>query len=414
MYNSPFLIRCEYAAVPTHFSGAVPDDELIKDIVKLLGRHGFHSESSVNLVSTCKDAICKDFTRKVERLSGKTADISALAGFSFCGRTGLKIAVASAPVVAGRQQYVFWVAPHIGSGDCGAARILEPSARQHSHCTCSALNLIHNELKKGRFVATLDPQDIELSLVRQQLATGLSWGAVPSLVALTRHAYSAALDSVRQLAAAAIDTTKCDYAIVAGVLINGTDGQDRFWPGAQPTHLISAKKCASFLEIMYGPHNHVGLIWGDERRLDPEGFVRGGVGPAPGVRGGGRGQPNTASPTPPRERLRRGDGGGRHRPRHPHPHGPAPRRGPGRRRAGRCLLGPGRAAGLPEPRPDVALPARGPVLPAPGRRALRRDAAARSRPQAGGRVPGGRRCVTGRSGPATVLVAGMTPAALRE
>ena len=79
--------------------------------------------------------------------------------------------------------------------------------------------------------ASFDPHDIEVSLVLQYLATGLEWGSAPTLAGLTRHAHTAALEYVRELASATLDSKRCDYVIVSGVLIHGSNGQDRFWPG---------------------------------------------------------------------------------------------------------------------------------------------------------------------------------------
>ena len=42
-------------------------------------------------------------------------DIGALAGFVLCGKTGFKAAFAHSPVEDGKERYVFWVAPHIGT-----------------------------------------------------------------------------------------------------------------------------------------------------------------------------------------------------------------------------------------------------------------------------------------------------------
>ena len=45
----------------------------------------------------------------------------------FCGRTGFKAAMAHAPVVDGKERYVFWVAPHIAfSGDNEVGKVWRP------------------------------------------------------------------------------------------------------------------------------------------------------------------------------------------------------------------------------------------------------------------------------------------------
>jgi hypothetical protein len=81
------------------FPRAVPDDVLIKHATRVLATHGFDSQTSINLVSTCRDEICRPLTEKLDRIWGSSFNISSLAGFCFCGRTGFKAAMAHAPVL---------------------------------------------------------------------------------------------------------------------------------------------------------------------------------------------------------------------------------------------------------------------------------------------------------------------------
>jgi hypothetical protein len=62
---------------------------------------GEAGRGSINLVSTCRDEICRPFTEQLDRAWGPSFNISSLAGFCFCGRTGFKSAMAHAPVVDG-------------------------------------------------------------------------------------------------------------------------------------------------------------------------------------------------------------------------------------------------------------------------------------------------------------------------
>ena len=82
---------------------------LIKHCTRVLAKHGFNPENSINLISTCRDEVCRPFTEQVDRVWGNSFNISSLAGFCFCGRTGFKAAMAHAPVVDGIERYVFWV-----------------------------------------------------------------------------------------------------------------------------------------------------------------------------------------------------------------------------------------------------------------------------------------------------------------
>jgi hypothetical protein len=101
------------------FPGAIPEDFFIQQATDILERHGFTPNNAINLVSTCRDEICRSFTLELDRLWGPSFSISSLAGMVFCGRTGFKAAMAHSPVIGGKERYVFWVMPHIGLSNDG-------------------------------------------------------------------------------------------------------------------------------------------------------------------------------------------------------------------------------------------------------------------------------------------------------
>jgi hypothetical protein len=195
--NNQKFTFCRYADIlETHFPRAVPDAVLIKHVTKVLSKHGFTPESCINLVSTCRDEICRPFTEQLDRVWGNSFNISSLAGFCFCGRTGFKAAMAHAPVVEGIERYVFWVAPHIGltlEGEVG--KVYRPG-REAASSACGAMIAVHNELKSGRLQVSLDPLDLEQSILKQQLVNSLHYGHVPSLVELTYRAYETIFSEV--------------------------------------------------------------------------------------------------------------------------------------------------------------------------------------------------------------------------
>ncbi len=96
-----------------HFPGAMPEDAFIRQATEVLNKHGFNPSTSINLVSTCRDEICRPFTNELDRIWGPSFSISSLAGMLFCGRAGVRAAMAHSPVRGGRERYVFWVMPHI-------------------------------------------------------------------------------------------------------------------------------------------------------------------------------------------------------------------------------------------------------------------------------------------------------------
>ena len=72
---------------------------------------GFNPLTAINLVSTCRDEICRPFTEKLDAKWGEHFSISSLGGMVFCGKTGFGAGMAHSPIVGGKERYVFWVGP---------------------------------------------------------------------------------------------------------------------------------------------------------------------------------------------------------------------------------------------------------------------------------------------------------------
>jgi hypothetical protein len=138
-----------------------------------------------------------------------------------------------APIVDGIERFVIWAAPHIGlESELDVGRVHRPG-RIAARAACSSLLAFHNELKRGRLQATLDPNDLEQSLLRQELSKSLRFDQVPTLVELTYLAYESILSQIRKLISISADPLKCEFVVVAGVQVHGLHGRDFFWPGAR-------------------------------------------------------------------------------------------------------------------------------------------------------------------------------------
>jgi hypothetical protein len=94
------------------------------------------------------------------------------------------------------------------------------------------MTAFQNELKRGRLQVTLDPNDLEMSLLRQQLSQSLRFDQIPTLVELTYSAYECIISEIRKLIAVSANPLTCEFIIIAGVQVHGPGGQDFFWPGA--------------------------------------------------------------------------------------------------------------------------------------------------------------------------------------
>lgn len=164
------------------FPDLVPEDMLIQHMSTLLEKHGFTSSTAINLVSTCRDEICHTFTSALDRTWDKPSfDISSLAGMVFCGRTGFKAAMAHAPTGKdGKERYIFWVMPHMAlSGENEPGEVWRPGRNKPSHA-CGALLAVLDAIKSGKLHLKLQHDDVEMSLIKQEVLDYIKYGQVGS------------------------------------------------------------------------------------------------------------------------------------------------------------------------------------------------------------------------------------------
>jgi pyruvate/2-oxoglutarate dehydrogenase complex dihydrolipoamide dehydrogenase (E3) component len=214
------------------FPGAVDEEVFVDYMTEVLGKHGFNPNTSINLVSTCRDEICRPFTEKLDSVWGQSFNIASLGGFVFCGRTGFGAGMAHAPVDAdGKERYVFWVAPHIAYGiQHIAGKVFRPG-REGPSSACGALIALQGEITNAKLAVGLDPDDTEMSLLRQQVLGKLEYGQVPNLTGITYAAHDCVLEQVKNTAEAVINPDKCEYVIISGIQIHGALNKNFFWPG---------------------------------------------------------------------------------------------------------------------------------------------------------------------------------------
>jgi len=213
------------------FPRSVPETIFIEKMSGVLGHHGFTPDNAINLVSTCRDELCRPFVQHLDKTWGHSFNISSLAGMVFCGRTGFKAAMAHAPMVDGKERYIFWVAPHMALPIHGETGVVYRPGREKPSTACGALLAILGEMKANKINMHLDPSDLEQSLVKQHVVSHLQYGHVPSLTELTYAAHACIVEEVLRTAEAAVDQSCCEFVIVSGIQIHGALGQNFFWPG---------------------------------------------------------------------------------------------------------------------------------------------------------------------------------------
>ena len=194
---------------------------------------GFNPLTAINLVSTCRDEICRPFTDKLDAKWGEHFTISSLGGMVFCGKTGFGAGMAHSPICPdGKERYVFWVGPHIAIGTAGEVGQIFRKGRDKINSACGALIALNGQIAGGKLNMSLDPVDTEMSLLRQQVLSKLSYGQQPNLVGITYAAHDCIVDQVRNTAKSAANPSSSEYVIISGVQIHGALGHNFWWPGS--------------------------------------------------------------------------------------------------------------------------------------------------------------------------------------
>jgi len=230
------------------FPGAVAEEKFIENMSKVVMDVGFNPNTAINLVSTCRDEICRPFTEKLDSLWGESFNIASLGGFVFCGKTGFGAGMAHSPQADGKERYIMWVAPHIAFGSDGPVGKIWRPGRDTISSACGALIALNGEITNAKLSVGLDPTDTEMSLLRQQVLGKLTYGQQPNLVGITYAAHDCILDQVRATAKLAAPKAS-EYIIISGIQIHGALNKNFWWPGTI-THYADGKE--TDLSAKYG------------------------------------------------------------------------------------------------------------------------------------------------------------------
>jgi len=213
------------------FPGTVDEGKFIEAMTKVVFKEGFNPNTAINLVSTCRDEICRPFTLKLDSLWGESFNIAALGGFVFCGKTGFGAGMAHSPQEDGKERYIFWVGPHIAVAADGPVGSIYRIGRDDPSSACGALIALNGQIAGAKLDVGLDPTDTEMSLLRQEVIGRLSYGQKPNLVGITYAAHDCIVDQVQRTAKIAAPATS-EYIIISGIQVHGALGKNYWWPGS--------------------------------------------------------------------------------------------------------------------------------------------------------------------------------------
>lgn len=216
-----------------HFPGSLREPDFVERSSRvLMEERGFAPSNTLACSGVCRDELSRTLPHAVQAVWGQPFSFSALAGLLFAGRTGFAAARSHAPIEGGRERYVFFVATHIGIGAGGELGACDRIGRPGRSRACGALCAFLEELEGGRLKLTLDPIDIEQSLLKGRLLRELPFGETPSLIDLTRAAYRAILGDLEALIGQTLDASEDDWAVLTGIQVHGADNEPWFWPGS--------------------------------------------------------------------------------------------------------------------------------------------------------------------------------------
>jgi hypothetical protein len=216
------------------FPGAVRATDLVDRLADRCTELGFLASSSLLIVGVCRDELCFPFVARLEDTWGPAFHVGSLGGLVTIGRTGISAAFGHAPEDPGApRRYLVVAGPHMGMDETGEFGTLRREHQAADSRACGALMAFRDELLGGHVDLGYDPNDPEMSLLRQRLVSSLAYGTIPDPVQLTRHVAQLIDEDLAELirwrASARRDTHEVRVAVVTGVLVH-TSGGDWFEP----------------------------------------------------------------------------------------------------------------------------------------------------------------------------------------
>lgn len=202
------------------YADALGVEEFLAWTSLALGSHGFARESSLPLVSVCRDELMFPFVDAVTEHWGHCFDVSSLAGLPLLGRTGVAAALGHTPDEDGRHRLVVFAFPHIGF-DGVVGSVHRPGVPGET-TACGAIEVARTALARGVSGVVLDRHDVEESLLVARLREVLGDAPVPDLVAVTDLVRRAAVEELGLLLGdLGSPTVPVDVALVSGVVVHG-------------------------------------------------------------------------------------------------------------------------------------------------------------------------------------------------
>ena len=262
-----------------YFDKVFTEVDFVKKTYNALEKFGINDENAIASVCICRDEISQSLRSIIKHVWGEAFNLSSLAAMFFAGKTGLSAAIHHAPVVNGKERYVYYALPHIAIGAKGQIGVCKRRGRKEKSSACGALNVFLKELSnppsytnnppisndksplppftkgglggilekggKGKGGFVIDNEDLEMSLIRMRLLKEIPYGHVPDLLELTKITQRVIQADLENALSKIVNTKKSDYALMTGIQIHGPDA-NYIWPSESYTVIKGTKKEIKF------------------------------------------------------------------------------------------------------------------------------------------------------------------------
>jgi hypothetical protein len=213
------------------FPGVRTERDYVVHTLARLSPMGFTADNTIACVGTCRDEICSSLGREVTEVWGEAFNFSSLGGMLLLGKTGVGAACHHAPIENGRARYVFFAMPHIGVLGDGRFGLCKRPGRSDESAACGTLAAIVRELELGPLETEVDPNDIEISIVRQALSPRIE-GRSTSMLDLTLLLQQIIEHDLERLLELSLGRCAADYGVFTGIQIH-TPAGNQVWPKTQ-------------------------------------------------------------------------------------------------------------------------------------------------------------------------------------
>ena len=204
-----------------NFNPVLKEVDYVRKTYNILKEFGFNDDNSIASVCVCRDEISQPLVSLIKDKWGEAFNLSSLAAMFFAGKTALLAAMHHAPIVGGKERYVYYAFPHIAIGSDGRLGVCKRRGRKEKSSACGALNVFLKEMSGGKLNLLMDNEDVEQSLIKMRLLREIPYGHIPDLLELTKITQKVIQTDLEQALKKVVDTSKSDYAFFTGIARTG-------------------------------------------------------------------------------------------------------------------------------------------------------------------------------------------------